>query len=426
MSPLSFFFRLFRHFRREVWQRRLPHGLLSLRYLWPGQDERIRLHRRLWWQGPTLWPRPLWLLLQAGLWLRWVSWHAPLACFRVLRSHGVYIEAEERLPRHVQAWRIVKLALLWCIPPAQACQFRLYRNHEQALDYVYDHECAAYHAWRSEGLGCSLASRRLLKDKAAFTAAMQSQGITMAPILAYASRGRLDTLPLKEGLKQAGRVFCKMNSGNQGQGAFSAWLTSTGLAGCRFTGQSLPDTLAVESAWLELLKLDDALVQPCLTNHPKLAPLSFNGEVITVRFISQWEERGINSPSASLSCLCATLEVPAGMDQEGRLYYAILPIAPATGGVGAPICGVAEPPDIRAATARVARDARNLDALPEWLRIVESSCSAHRRYALGVRAVAWDWVLTPKGPVLLEGNVGWGCSVPQLIRPGLGFARPDP
>ena len=33
--------------RREVWQRRLPHGLLSPRYLWPGRDRRIRAHRGL-------------------------------------------------------------------------------------------------------------------------------------------------------------------------------------------------------------------------------------------------------------------------------------------------------------------------------------------------------------------------------------------
>jgi hypothetical protein len=36
-----------------------------------------------------------------------------------------------------------------------------------------------------------------------------------------------------------------------------------------------------------------------------------------------------------------------------------------------------------------------------------------------VWAIAWDWVLTPEGPVLLEGNSGWGTTLPQRLEGGL-------
>jgi hypothetical protein len=35
-----------------------------------------------------------------------------------------------------------------------------------------------------------------------------------------------------------------------------------------------------------------------------------------------------------------------------------------------------------------------------------------------VWAIAWDWVITPSGPVLLEGNSGWGTATPQMIQGG--------
>lgn len=55
--------------------------------------------------------------------------------------------------------------------------------------------------------------------------------------------------------------------------------------------------------------------------------------------------------------------------------------------------------------------------LPDWPALVASSHHAHARLP-GVWAIAWDWVLTPDGPVLLEGNAGWGVSAPQLLNGG--------
>lgn len=70
--------------RRELWQRHCPPGLISWRYLWPGQDARIIAHRQIWWQQGEGWPRWLWLAVQGWQWLRWVGWFGPLALWRTL------------------------------------------------------------------------------------------------------------------------------------------------------------------------------------------------------------------------------------------------------------------------------------------------------------------------------------------------------
>lgn len=406
---------------RHLLARRLPHGLLGPGYLWPGGDERVRLHRRLWWDSGRRWPRPAWLFVEAWLWLRWQAWHALPACWRGLRRLGPAVEAEEGIPRRTQGWRLLRLALLWCIPPSDGYRFRLYRDPRQALDFIYDTETHSYHAWRSQGLGLSPASRHLLQDKAHFAAMLNDQGISVVPALARGVRTSNDMAPLLEGLRGAGRVFCKENSGNQGRGAFTAWTTAAGLEGRAFTGQPLVDTQAVSTAWRELLKCDDALVQPCLENHPALAPLAYNEDAITVRFISQWQEEGPGRAPERLSCLHAVLEVPAGRGAAGHIYYAILPIRAETGELGGPIRPMALEPAMREAIAKVSLRAASIPALPGWGSLAEGSFRAHRLFP-DVRAIAWDWVLTPAGPVLLEGNVGWGLAVPQVFR-GTGALR---
>ena len=53
-----------------------------------------------------------------------------------------------------------------------------------------------------------------------------------------------------------------------------------------------------------------------------------------------------------------------------------------------------------------------------WEEIRESALAAHERFR-DVYAIAWDYVITPDGPFLLEGNTGWGTRTVQLFHGGL-------
>jgi hypothetical protein len=58
------------------------------------------------------------------------------------------------------------------------------------------------------------------------------------------------------------------------------------------------------------------------------------------------------------------------------------------------------------------------DILPYWDEIYEHSKNTHET-GLDLWAVAWDWVITPDGPILLEGNSGFRLGVPQMQYGGL-------
>lgn len=414
-----------RRLYRESLQRRLPHGLMSWRYLWPGNAARIRLHRRFWWHSGVRWPRPIWLLVETWLWLRWVAWLAIPTCWRTIRRLGPAVARAEGISLARQGWRVTRLALAWCIHPRDGYRFHLYRAPDQALHYVYDTETSAHHAWRSAPLGPQSDSLRLIQDKAALAEDLATLGIPVVPTLARVPKGTRHTT-LADLMGDHPRVFCKLNSGNRGRGAFTAWRTEQGLAGRLLRGQPLRDSPAVESAWQALLKVDDALVQPCLENHPLLANLAHLQEAVTLRYISQWPESSVSTGPSAPTCLSATLEIPAGESPQGHRYYCILPVCPDTGALLPFPDPLGQDAAVDAALRRIEDQALALPPVPNWAELARLSAAAHRRFT-DIRALAWDWVLTPQGPVLLEGNTGWRMSMPQQLNGGFlqGVDHPD-
>ncbi|MGZ8915409.1 MAG: sugar-transfer associated ATP-grasp domain-containing protein [Methylobacter sp.] len=400
--------RAVRILKREVWLRRLPHGLVSWRYLWPG-DARLA-HRRLWWDGARRLPRPLWLVLELWLWLRWVGFEAWRSTWRTVRLLGSDIRARDGLSLGQQGWRTLSLALTWCIPPSDVYRFGLYRDPAAALDFVYGHELLAYHQWRSTERGMTRASMALLQDKHRQTEVLAADGVPMAPILMHVPRRAAVTLA--DRLKTGQVYFCKTCSGNRGIGAFTVWPTPDGLRGRLLDGAWLESADAVETAWRKLLALDDALIQPRLANHPELAPLAVGEDVITVRFISQWHGHDLN-------CLSATLEIPVGHDEKsGHPRYVILPISPETGQLRPFPEERLLTEQARLQMLRTWEQCEHGTSLPHWPELVAASYRAHRRFP-DIWAIAWDWVITPEGPRLLEGNSGWGMVTPQLLQGGL-------
>lgn len=401
--------RRYRHLYREVIRRRLPRGVIHWRYLRPGSDARVRLHRQFWWQSRGRWPRALWCLVEAWLWLRWVAWSGWWASARAVRRLGPTVAAEEGTAPWRQYARVLRLALGWSISPADIYRFRLYRQPDAVADYVFGQETQAYHRWRSAPRGLTQDSLALLQDKPALAERLARLGIPVVPTVGCVARGA-DSTSLAEQMRGLDEVFCKSRSGNQGRNAFAAWRIARSLAGLSFAGRPLNDTAQVERAWRDLLKRDDAVIQPRLKNHPALAPMTDGNEAITVRLITQWT-------AEAPACLDASLEIPGGRDPDsGHTRYVVLPLRPESGELQ-PL-----PPKILL-TAEARARAENLlcdaptDRVPEWDTVVHNSFRAHAAFP-DVHAIAWDWVVTPEGPVLLEGNSGWGMAVPQMLHGG--------
>jgi hypothetical protein len=150
-----------------------------------------------------------------------------------------------------------------------------------------------------------------------------------------------------------------------------------------------------------------------VANHPTLAGLAERNDAVTVRYIThQPRQKGIG-------CYCALLEVPAASPEATAPKggsHVILPIDAATGTVR-PF----PEPWLHAQTRRSAEAILNRLAgapLPHWERLAAAARTAHALFP-DVHSIAWDFVIAAECPLLLEGNAGWGATVPQLIHGGL-------
>ena len=380
-----------------------PGGLLNWRYLWPPamRDARVAAHRQLWLAARGRMPTPLWLLLELLGWLRWTAWYGRRGVSRAVAFHGADVAARDGIPVARQRRIALRLALGWGIPAYEAYRFGLVGAPETALDFVYDCESAAFHRLQSPD-GAN--SARLLMDKVAAADRLARLGIRQVDTLAVVPR-RSDA-PLAPLLPSSGAAFSKTRSGKEGRGAFAAWRDGTCIRGACHDGTPLDDDPAVEAAWRALLMLDDALIQPALIDHPEIAPVSASGELTTIRCITRLE-------AGSPRPWNAVLEVAIGCAPPGRrMRYAIVPLDV---GSGALLDGPEGIASMAAASIREARArAPGLDRIPHWPAVIAGSVLAHGAVP-ELWAVGWDWAITPDGPVLLEGNSGFGLGMPQLF-----------
>jgi hypothetical protein len=303
----------------------------------------------------------------------------------------------------------------WCIHPLDAYRFRLYREPGRALDYVYAAETAAFHDWRSTGRARLPNSKALIQDKTALAGLLSRHQIPVVKTLASPTALQQQR-PLSELMGDTQHVFCKMNGGHMGIGAFAAWRTPSGVAGKKLTGEVLVDSAAVDIAWQALCQLDQPLIQPFLQNHPAIAALSHDGTVIRVRLATEWT---YNHPSANepVNSLIAFMVVPAGQSASLAPINMVFPIVMDSGQLGQPLHPIVMSDAYVQAYTRISQILPPDFTLPCWSELNTHSHRCHQLMT-DIQSIAWDWVITSTGPVLLEGNTAWGLNIPQQITGG--------
>jgi hypothetical protein len=407
MSVKRFFAFADRYFLRRA----LPHGIINWRYVLPYPPPKVRIHRRLWLLGrPSRLPFALFLVIEFILWLRWVIFAAWWRSWRIAQRRGAIVSEREGIGKTTLLRRVLFLSLGHCIPPAEMYAFGLYReeSRQAVWDFVFTHELPAFHIWRSPPQGPNRQSMSVLQDKHGLTELLAPQGFPMAPVLGLISHGAsFDPAPW---VQQCSRLFCKPRHGSASRDTFVVEARPSGEKAAVFTiANGMKAQAATAKELQKAMAKDDFLVQPFLDNHPALAALTPVPDAVTLRVITQTD------PLQGAMCYCATLEIPHVSDTDGS-FHIILPIDTSSG-------MVEHFPDHRLPSLIQARydevyTRMGVFIVPHWEEIRKSALAAHR-YFPDVYAIAWDYVVTPDGPYMLEGNTGWGTSTPQVLHGGL-------
>ncbi len=400
--------RLFARADVYFFRRALPHGIISWHYLLPFPTPKARIHRNLWLRSRHhRLPFALFFLIEFMLWLRWVLYACWSNSWRAVAHRGRAIAVQEGISRTAQLGHLLRLGLCHCIPPAEAYAFRLYHpeSKQKLWDYVFIHEIQAFHRWRGARAGEKPKSLAILQDKFRLAGFLGARGVPMAPVLAMTPRG--ETFDPEPYLRTRSRIFCKPRHGSASRDAFVIEGVGDVIGVC-----AVKSGMKAQPSSLDCLKKamagDDFLIQPFLENYPGFADLSPAEDVITLRVITD------SHPARGLECYCATMEIPDVSDSVLKGHI-ILPIEPSSGRI-TPFPRHL-PPEVRARHDTVYYRIGNR-AVPFWDTIMESAIRAHQCFT-DVRAIAWDYAITPNGPVMLEGNTGWGATTPQMLHGGL-------
>jgi hypothetical protein len=398
----------------ELWLHKVPNGLIHWRYFGFRLTPLAKQHRQFWWANKRGIPRLIWLIIELWRWLRWVFYYAWVFSWKATRSWGAEVYALEGLSINQQFWRVLKLAITWCIPPSASYQFRLYQSSASPLSFIFNHESPGYHAIQNKPYLKHQESLELIQDKLTLANKLKSLGVRMVDTLHHQTRG--SNVKLRQLINAAHPVFCKSRFGNQGIGAFSAWQTTKELRGFTFQGTLLANEIEVESAWANLLSLDDALIQPKLITHAALIKMGNNQDVITVRYITK-QHKG------TILCLASFLEIPVGQSKTGQNAYTFLPIDPQNGEIRKIPNHVLLNTEAKTDAAHIWKRSPKNKLMPFWAELCHASLLAHQ-HCSEIHAIAWDWVITDDGPVMLEGNTGWGVLMPQILK-GKGLLLDD-
>lgn len=401
MSNAKSFIKKLKRGLRQLWYCDIwhlwPTAPLNWRYLLPGQSSRIRLHRQLWWHSRYKLPGVFWLPLELGRWLHWRLLGVNPQLDKAIASYGSEVAERCGVSVEDQRRRLAYWANAWCIDPYTAYHWQLFRTDADGLSIVYDNQTSAYHALQNRKTGATKTDHRLLGDKIAVAELLSARGVSMVET-SCVSRG--DWQDIDAALLRHPKLFCKLRSGNQGESAFAVCRGDQGVQGLAHDGTDLPDELAICKAWQDLTSKGDVLIQPLLLNHSSLETASPSGVAITLRLVTLQASEG---PCA----WWAELQVPGKVTSSGSRGFWRFPVSVHDGQISDLgrewFLKQAWQEEYGALWQRLSAT----DPVPFWAQIVRDSLNAHQALPK-VWAIAWDWVITPDGPVLLEGNGGWG------------------
>lgn len=385
-------------FTRLIIKRRVPHTLVSWRFLLPGSSPAVRMHRAVFlgsWRNLPLGLRLFIQVYSIGLWFTWHGWKQMAIAWR---RHALNARDRFRIPRVKQAWDLCNLALLNGIPPYYYYGYGLFgTSRKRWFLYVYDHELPHWHRVMCGKEDISQAVQ-LLSDKKRFAETMAEASIAAVETRAFIRRGEAVS---EEMLFTGQSLFCKPNTANRSQGAFE--LRYDPQAGqYRLSGEeeSISGKEAILRYFSKVTTDQDYILQPLLVNHPAIHHMCGQSRLATIRLITAHTGR-------NAICVGAVFEMPR---PDNRNLWWSMPVDIETGELVKPVDTVLRP---RKTDDAIPPDITG-QRLPDWNDALQLCLRAHTLLS-ELTAIGWDVAVTPAGAVLIEGNFGWRVGVLQML-----------
>jgi len=374
----------------QVLLRRVPHCLLSWRFLLPGQGPAVALPRKVLFGAWPKLPRWQWGVIFLYSTLLWWLFRGWFMLVRSLKRQGRRISESEGVGMGRQLAGLLLATFAHGIAPRDYYRYSLYRFPERRwLHFVYEQELPHWHWLMSPQLGAE--SIRLMTDKHAFAEAMVGQSIATVETVAKWPQGEDVS---DQQLFRGRSLFLKPVCGSRAQGGMKLiYLTGDEKYTLQTSDQTIGARAEILASVQSAISTSDYLVQPLLNNAPELAQLCGSDSAATLRVISAWVD---GEPTV----LFANLELPP-KQLGGQVQMAAIDVD--SGCISAVHASATE-----ALKEMIGR------SIPQWSEVMDLCIRAHHHFE-DLNTIGWDVVIDENGVKLLEGNINWGVAAHQII-----------
>jgi hypothetical protein len=331
--------------------------------------------------------------------------------WQLVGKYGALAAASSETSKARQLVDQMALYLRDGVLPKDYYQYTLYRREKrrQASAFIYHHQMDALLNPLAEQIAADDAE--VLHDKRQFWRFCEEHDIAAIPVLATfpAGKGEVEASESNKSIP-AHDLFSKPLDRGQGVGARRWEHIGNGnyqsVDGHLVTVEELTARLTAQAAQMN----SPIILQPRIRNHASLerltGPTLSSARVITIR-----------EPGGEAELLTGVIFLP--VDNEVTSNFS-------GGGLGAPIdaetgmLGKArfkDPDRVMDTHAEHPSTGQRIEGfeLPGWKAAVELACGAHNMLPQ-MPFVGWDVAFTQEGPMLIEGNTGFGADGPQLIQ----------
>lgn len=342
-------------------------------------------------------------------------WHPVkrfLEIVRCTRRWGGVARSASGVPAHRQFLQQVGLAIRHGVRPSDYYLYMLYRPELRAVAdrFIYHHHMEVALKYLRQFV--SAEDVAVAKSKIALYRFCLQNGIRTIPVLAVVKGRDVEWIESanERDIPDTG-LFSKPDDMGEGKGA-RAWIHVergiwSGSDGLRLDIQQVIESLIRQSVSLGR----SILLQPRIPNHPAISEMIGSDSLCAARIITMRESDGTHA------VVQAMLAIPYGESETSNFV-------PGSDNLGTPVdrdtgrLGPARSKDPATVTIEHMHHPETgvrIDGvvLPDWQEAVGLCLRAHAAL-IDLPFVGWDVAFTPTGPVLVEGNQGFGATSPQL------------
>ncbi|MCK9372314.1 MAG: hypothetical protein M0P91_03895 [Sulfuricurvum sp.] len=388
-------------FVRLVLKRQVPHAVLSWRYLLPNQNPSIGLHKKVFLEAWSNLPRTVWWLIAFCSYTLWLCFYGWKYLWSVWHKSSPILSQKIGVSRSRQLFDLWRLTFLYTTPPRFYYAYQLYNYTAlEWFDFIYTHELPHWH--RTFSPDVTPRTIQLLTDKALFAQEMVQRNLPAISGVVLTKASEIS----EEKLFNQTSHFLKPLRGSRKEGCY------------KLEYDSLCDTYILETSEIQILYSkkeilefittlvvqQDYLMQPLLKNHPDLQLFSPFDVLITIRLITVL----LKNRATAIS---AVLELP--VDSYSNRVHAV------SVDIQHGVLGELKEPNRTTKEKRV-EELKQLSgqSIVYWQEVVKVAKEAHNSFP-DLVSIGWDLAITPKGVMLIEGNINWGVEVHQMNGPDL-------